>query len=86
MTQSRAHAAQIQEQIDREIDDLLASFPKPEHLSAAQRRGIIARYTAVLEGNFIYWMTAPICPSGRKKPARSFWTTSTKKCATVIRG
>ena len=26
-------------------------------LSAEERRGIIARYSAVLEGNFIYWMT-----------------------------
>jgi Iron-containing redox enzyme len=26
-------------------------------LSSRQRRGIIARYGAVLEGNFIYWMT-----------------------------
>lgn len=48
----------IHEQIDRAIDDLLGSFPDPEQLSGDQRRGIIARYTAVLEGNFIYWMTA----------------------------
>ncbi len=39
-------------------DDLLSSFPDPKKLSAADRRGIIARYTAVLEGNFIYWMSA----------------------------
>src|SRR5205823_2891469 len=26
--------------------------------SADEQRGIIARYSAVLEGNFIYWMTA----------------------------
>ena len=31
--------------------------PTPDSLSAEERRGIIARYTAVLEGNFIYWMT-----------------------------
>jgi Iron-containing redox enzyme len=43
--------------VDRAIDDLLASLPDPGQLSAEQRRGIIARYTAVLEGNFIYWMT-----------------------------
>jgi hypothetical protein len=47
----------IQEHLDRVIDDLLASLPKPDRLSAEERRGIIARYTAVLEGNFIYWMT-----------------------------
>jgi hypothetical protein len=44
--------------ITNEIEDLLASLPDPERLSASARRGIIARYTAVLEGNFIYWMTA----------------------------
>lgn len=47
----------IQERIEPEIDSFLASLPKPEHLTAAERRGILARYTAVLEGNFIYWMT-----------------------------
>ena len=47
----------IEAQIDRAIDDLLASLPDPGRLSAEERRGIIARYTAVLEGNFIYWMT-----------------------------
>ena len=49
--------AYVQARIDREIDDLLASLPDPETLSAGERRGILARYTAVLEGNFIYWMT-----------------------------
>jgi heme oxygenase-like protein len=49
--------ASIQGYIDREIDDLLASLRNPGQLSAEERRGIIARYTAVLEGNFIYWMT-----------------------------
>jgi hypothetical protein len=48
----------IQQQIEKMIDDLIAQLPKPEQLSSQQRRGIIARYTAVLEGNFIYWMTA----------------------------
>jgi hypothetical protein len=47
----------MQEHIDREINDLLASFPDAAQLSSAHRRGLIARYTAVLEGNFIYWMT-----------------------------
>jgi hypothetical protein len=48
----------VQEHVGRVIHDLLASFPNPEALSPDERRGIIARYTAVLEGNFIYWMTA----------------------------
>jgi len=51
----------------RSIDDLLASFPHPEQLSADERRGIIARYTAVLEGNFIYWMTAAYLSVGSKE-------------------
>ena len=47
----------IQKRVDRAIEELLASLPDPACLSASQRRGIIARYSAVLEGNFIYWMT-----------------------------
>jgi len=50
--------APMQEHIDRAVHDLLASCPDPDQLSADERRGIIARYSAVLEGNFIYWMTA----------------------------
>ena len=49
--------ASIQAYLDRATGDLLASLRNPAHLSAEERRGIIARYTAVLEGNFIYWMT-----------------------------
>jgi hypothetical protein len=40
------------------IEDLIASLPDPKQLTSEERRGIIARYSAVLEGNFIYWMTA----------------------------
>jgi len=58
MTPNLTHTTPIREHIDRATDDLLASFPRPEQLSDDERRGIIARYTAVLEGNFIYWMTA----------------------------
>jgi hypothetical protein len=56
-TAHESKTAPIQAHLDREIEDLLKSLPKPGELSAEQRRGIIARYTAVLEGNFIYWMT-----------------------------
>jgi hypothetical protein len=48
----------IKRQIDSEIESLVAALPAPKDLSSEQRRGIIARYCAVLEGNFIYWMTA----------------------------
>src|SRR6267143_5621651 len=58
VTPERSHIASLQEHIDGVIRDVMASFPDPAHLCADERRGIIARYTAVLEGNFIYWMTA----------------------------
>jgi heme oxygenase-like protein len=47
-----------QEHIDSAIDSLMASLPDRAKLSTEERRALIARYTAVLEGNFIYWMTA----------------------------
>src|SRR5438067_13846122 len=58
MTPPQLLTAPFQQEIDRAIQDLLASLPNPGQLSPEERRGIIARYTAVLEGNFIYWMTA----------------------------
>lgn len=48
----------IQQQVATIVDDLIAQLPNPQRLSSSERHGIIARYTAVLEGNFIYWMTA----------------------------
>jgi hypothetical protein len=48
----------LRQQIDSTIEDLIASLPDPKRLTPEQRRGMIARYSAVLEGNFIYWMTA----------------------------
>jgi hypothetical protein len=42
------------------IDELIDSLPDPTQLSREERRGINARYTSVLEGNFIYWMTAAV--------------------------
>jgi hypothetical protein len=56
-TATEPRSATIQTRIDAVINDVLASLPNPEELSDQERRGIIARYTAVLEGNFIYWMT-----------------------------
>src|SRR5204862_3139364 len=47
----------IRARVDDEIAELIAALPDPAQLSAAQRRDLIARYSAVLEGNFIYWMT-----------------------------
>jgi hypothetical protein len=57
VTSNESKTASVQAHLEQAIDDLLASLPSPEQLSPAERRGIIARYTAVLEGNFIYWMT-----------------------------
>jgi DNA-binding Lrp family transcriptional regulator len=57
VTSNESKTASIQAHLGEAIEDLLASLPNPGQLSAEERRGIIARYTAVLEGNFIYWMT-----------------------------
>jgi hypothetical protein len=50
--------ASFKPQLDNVIQELIKGLPDPTNLTASDRRGIIARYTAVLEGNFIYWMTA----------------------------
>ena len=50
----------LKEHMDGITDDFLATLPPAESLSPAERRGIIARYSAVLEGNFIYWMTGAL--------------------------
>ena len=50
--------ALIEDKTTAFIDELMDSLPDPKRLTSEERRGIIARYTSVLEGNFIYWMTA----------------------------
>jgi hypothetical protein len=57
VTSNDPTTAMIQQQLDNTIENVLNRLPDPEGLSPEQRRGIIARYAAVLEGNFIYWMT-----------------------------
>jgi hypothetical protein len=57
----------IQQRIGAIVDELMAQLPNPEQLTADQRRGIIARYAAVLEGNFIYWMTATFLAAQSKE-------------------
>jgi hypothetical protein len=57
VTATVARTASIQAYIDGAIDEMIETLPDPAQLSPQERRGIIARYTAVLEGNFIYWMT-----------------------------
>jgi hypothetical protein len=58
--QSPNHAFEtsVQRKVEDIIDDLLLTLPDQRSLTESARRGIISRYTAVLEGNFIYWMTA----------------------------
>ena len=67
MTSNRVSAEAIREQVNSKIENLLAVFPDPATLSSKERRDIIARYTAVLEGNFIYWMTAALITVGTEK-------------------
>ena len=64
VTATESKSGAIRERIDREIEEVVASLPDPARLSAVERRGIIARYTAVLEGNFIYWMTGAYLAAG----------------------
>jgi hypothetical protein len=60
-TTSPAHpVALLEAKTTAIIDELMGSLPDPKELSGEERRGIIARYTSVLEGNFIYWMTATV--------------------------
>jgi Iron-containing redox enzyme len=56
--QDEALQVSIQEKITTIIDDQIDRLPNLEQLTSDEIRGIIARYSAVLEGNFIYWMTA----------------------------
>src|SRR5436190_1203729 len=56
--------AAIQAHVESEIEATLATLPDPAQLSAEARRGIIARYASVLEGNFIYWMTGAYVAAG----------------------
>ena len=53
-------ASSVQPKIEAMINELSASLPDIKLLTSEERRGIIARYTAVLEANFIYWMTATL--------------------------
>ena len=52
--------ALIEDKTTAIIDELIDWLPDPKQLTSEERRGIIARYTSVLEGNFIYWMTAAV--------------------------
>jgi hypothetical protein len=51
---------QVEQAVTQMIDEMIGALPDPKKITSDERRGIIARYTAVLEGNFIYWMTATL--------------------------
>ncbi len=55
-----AQVIAAQRKIETMIDQLIQGLPRIGELSREERRDIIARYSAVLEGNFIYWMTATL--------------------------
>ena len=52
--------ALLEDKVIAIINEIIDSLPDPKQLSSEERRGIIARYSSVLEGNFIYWMTAAV--------------------------
>jgi hypothetical protein len=59
-SQNQLTAESIQQTINTMIDGLISSLPDPKKLTSEERRGIIARYSSILESNFIYWMTATL--------------------------
>ena len=67
--QNAAIESFVKPKIEGMIDELITSLPEINTLTSDERRGILARYTAVLEGNFIYWMTATLI-SVRSEGAR----------------
>lgn len=60
MASSSTALLPIDQTIQSVVQEVMSSLPHPSDLSVDQRRGIIARYAAVLEGNFVYWMTATL--------------------------
>jgi hypothetical protein len=60
----------VQQRLETATNEFLNSLPRGEWLTAESCRGIIARYTAVLEGNFIYWMSGAYL-SAKTEEARS---------------
>jgi Iron-containing redox enzyme len=59
--------ASIEDKVTAIIDELIDWLPDPKQLTSEERRGIIARYASVLEGNFIYWMTAAVIAAKSEK-------------------
>jgi hypothetical protein len=61
---------EIQQHLETATNEFLDNLPVGRRLTPETCRGIIARYTAVLEGNFIYWMTGTYL-SAKTAAARS---------------
>jgi len=70
LTQDPTQTDSPQNRLSRVADNLLASFPPAEQLSSVEQCAIIARYSSVLEGNFIYWMTGAYL-AAKSEEARS---------------
>ena len=70
----------VQEKIVARIDKLITALPQVADLTPQQRRGILARYTAVLEGNFIYWMTATLLAVESKEAAPHILENLNEEC------
>lgn len=79
-TQEASLAEVVQETIVARIDKLIAALPQITNLTPEQRRGILARYTAVLEGNFIYWMTATLLAVKSKDAEPHILENLTEEC------
>jgi hypothetical protein len=56
--QDQSLEVSIKSHITSIIDNQIKNLPDIGKLTSEEIRGIIARYSSVLEGNFIYWMTA----------------------------
>ena len=60
ITPDRPATDRISEYLGDTARQILRTVPEADNLTAEECRGIIARYNAVLEGNFIYWMTGAL--------------------------
>ena len=59
-TNTATTVSSLQQAINGVIEEMVRTLPNPKQLTSSERRGIVARYSSVLEGNFIYWMTATL--------------------------
>src|SRR6185369_3631153 len=58
MKVDKSKSSLIEGKIQGRVRDIMGSLPSISKISRREARAIVARYTAVLEGNFIAWMTS----------------------------